>query len=114
MPMTITFSWTYDECLEQANRFVLSHMPTPPTQEPPVYTSHVIANIDGKRFKMGRHVDIHIGSKDSGFVLWRRYCSVQAAAHALWLNNGANIFHYLKTGATYKGIYKFFYHENKN
>lgn len=112
--MKITFSWTYDECLEQARRFVGSqHIVAPTMKEPETWVSDLadtkpIYEVKGKVYKLGRPVDIHVGSKESGFVFHKKYCSILAASDSIGASS-PTVCRCLKDGSIYKGIYKFFY-----
>lgn len=115
MNVTVTLDWSLEEitialnAIEAHKRRSESILPIRTLPE-----TKVVIPEEKKKKKIGgrnsKAVEIHMGSKEGWFALYKIFSNMGAAASHLWLKWESNLQYYIKTGAVYKGIYKFFPH----
>lgn len=118
MNITVTMTWSLEEitlalnAIENSKKKADSILPLP-TVVPRATTAKIEESKPKKKrwWYWKKPVEIHIGSKESWFALYKIYDSIDSAAKSLGLKWASNINHLIDTHRTYKWVYKFFTHK---
>ena len=117
MNITVTLTWSLEEVTLALNAIENSKKKADSILPLPTLSTRTTAKIEepkikSKRWWQGKKpIEIHIGSKESWFALYKIYDSIDSAAKSLWLKWASNINFLVDTDRAYKWVYKFFKHK---
>lgn len=118
MELTVTMTWSLEEITLALNAIENSKKKADSILPLPTVTSKIVSakieepKIKSKRWWKGKKpIEIHIGSKESWFALYKIYDSIDSAAKSLGLKWASNINLLVDTDRVYKWVYKFFKHK---